>query len=218
MALKNDSGFSLPEITIAMAILLIVGTMINKHFVVSSKASQEIGARGASHDVLMQTLQKLRKSMSIRASKVPVTSLATSLSFSIPLTSTSAVDYQLNISTKCRPLPAGASLDVSRVKSGLACLQKLNCPNGVPYIEWRYSGHPQLTLEVQPQAAVFQRELAKVFGSPGYGLCFEQTLDNLTIIGLQMNLRTEASNRIAIVTSETLVVPLNKRNNIELVP
>lgn len=218
MLFKKEFAFSLLEVVIGLAILVIAGGMISRGLVLSGKANQEMSAKGASRDILKLSLQKIRKELNVRNSSIAITSSSTSLQMSIPLSASASNNYQLSITTKCRTLPPGVTLDLSQVVSGLSCLQKFKCGEGIPYIEWSYTNHPQLTVEMQPELPVFQRELNKEFGSPSYGLCFSQSADAITIEGLQLNLKTEGMQRKAILASQTMVIPLSKRNHIEIVP
>lgn len=217
MASKNNAGFSLLETVIALTIMLIAGTMVSRYLVTGRKAAQEVESINQGRQDLLNMLQKIRREFGMRDSRVPPV-VDKSLSFAIPLSSVSSASYSMKIRSLCRPLPNGETIDTSQVKQGLSCLQSLNCGNGVPYAEWTYTGHPQLTKREWPDAKVYEVQQKKAFGAPGLGFCFSQTADSLVMEGIVVYLKKEGTRRIATVQSESLSIPLVKRNRIELVP
>lgn len=218
MLSKNERGYSLIEIIFATSILLIAGAMITRYMGVSRKAAQEIEGKNLSHQDFMNTLQKIRRDLTMRDSKQAITTQSDSMSIMIPTNSTSSTNYTLTLTSRCRPLATGETLDLSQAKQGKTCLETLKCSQGVPYVEWRYTNHPNLTSRDQPDNRTFAVEMKKTFGSPGLGLCFTQTADSLTIEGVQVRLKKDGQVRIADLASESLTIPIGKRNNIEIIP
>lgn len=221
MASRNEAGYSLIELVIGLAILLLIGGMIGRYVVIQKKSSQVLEAKNLSRQVLNNHLSLLRKSLETRDSDVPLTVQPTSLSFQVPVTTLSPTNYSITLQNKCRSLPAGQTLSLrasaynQRTKS---CFEKIKCPNGIPYIEWTYTGHPTLSQQKEPSDAAFTKEFKKTYGSLGYGVCFEQSATGLVLEGVLVNVETQGTVRTADLATEIVTLPLVKRNAIELIP
>lgn len=218
MESKIESGITVLEVIVASSILLAAAGMLSKYFVVTEKAAQEFSEKAKSRDRIMHVLQVIRKQASVRDLASPMIVTANSLSLTIPLQQDLTRNYTLLITSKCRAAPAGMTVDLSRVTRGLSCLEKIACTQGIPYIEWSYGGSSTLSSQQDPELSTFNTEIKKAFGSPGFALCFQETLDSLQVEGLQFNLKTEQGISTARVAVENLVLPLAKRNQIDLVP
>lgn len=221
MVSRNDRGFSLIETIIGLGILTFIAVVLSRHFMLSAKAGQEIAARNLGQQRLQQLLQKVRRNLTIRHSAGGLEIAANYLRFEIPHSSAADSYYQLTIQTKCRPLPAGLSLGAIKLSDlGASCFQAKNCNGGLPFVEFSYLGQNSLPTESFPSQAEFNEEVKKKFSVPAFAVCFVENPTSLTIQGVSLQLSEDTSpkQRRVAFKSETIFMPINKRNSIEIVP
>lgn len=218
---SKDSGFSLVELLISVGIIAVISllgtTFVTNTLKESTFRSQQTQARTE----LTAVLKQLSDAMATRNQLVDPVQTATSLQISMPVDSIfPPVYYERTMVSGCRAAPDGTSgFHIAPTSKGIACYNQLNCAGQLPFIQITYVGHPTRSIEKIPNDAHFAEVTRREYAVAGIGVCIENLAEGFAFKGIAaiMDTRNSAGPSIHLV-EETLVLPRDKRNGVDLVP